>query len=275
MTKQFKVGQVWADRKGRLREILIIDDTEYAILAKRVGVSRKDVFTIDGHLLNDREDPNDLITLIKDTEETVSKLDIGDRVEGTIIIVRTNPLGDVEYTVKLDSGETIEYTTKDLSAKRVKLESPLSSDDTVELQFGTTDSDGDFVFSKLDVLPPAPTPGQYYRTREGSRMMFIGKGFTSWVYQNESNTFTYAGPFKFACDSDNQDLDIIAPWTDPLPAVEIKRWAVVAVQDGGMSYRGKILAEFNSKPAAQAWSGASGVYLEIVELVGILPARDI
>jgi hypothetical protein len=231
MTK-FKVGQVWADRKGRLREILIIDDTEYAILAKRVGVSRKDVFTIDGHLLNDREDPDDLITLIKDTEETVTE----------------------------DENKELAQALQAIAKNTVS-------------------------------LPPEPVPGQYYRTRNNKKICHIGKMIDgTYLYQycepGECNgTFMYySEPFHLS--DKNELVDIIAPWTEPLPAIEIKRWAIVQVTDKRLEYRncgGRSDAGFTDIKRGEVLKCSSDInYLkqnlkedeEIVELVGILPPSD-
>jgi hypothetical protein len=66
MTK-FRVGQVWADRKGTKWKVIGL--FKYPVIATRLddGVN-KTRFTLDGKLNLTSETNYDLITLIKDTE---------------------------------------------------------------------------------------------------------------------------------------------------------------------------------------------------------------
>jgi hypothetical protein len=81
--------------------------------------------------------------------------------------------------------------------------------------------------------------------------------------------------------NDSSERDIIAPWTDPLPAVEIKRWAIVAKMDvtdndGDLLKRGEHIFGYDSEVDAinhlKDWSNRD--WYEIVELTGTLPARE-
>ena len=70
MTKHFKVGQVWADRDGDKWKILSVKRD--SICAEEVGGYDRGSFYPDGkHYPGDIESRCDLITLIKDTEESL------------------------------------------------------------------------------------------------------------------------------------------------------------------------------------------------------------
>lgn len=77
MTKQFKVGQVWADREGGEWKVfeIITESRQYPIIAYKLKSNITTAFTSNGHFYDDGDtDKWDLITLIKDVEDNVSKL---------------------------------------------------------------------------------------------------------------------------------------------------------------------------------------------------------
>ena len=119
-------------------------------------------------------------------------------------------------------------------------------------------------------LPPDPIPGNYYRTRDGDKIHFVGQTKRGvYLYDDiDGDIREYARPFQYWTD-DSDNYDIVAPWTDEavLPAVEIKRWAVISRKDSF------ILKYYTSLVEAKVGlSGLKGDY-EIVELVGVLPER--
>jgi hypothetical protein len=123
-------------------------------------------------------------------------------------------------------------------------------------------------------LPPEPVHGQYYRTQRGKKVLYVGKGTERWIYQLDNGSLTqYDKPYMY--NSTSCEHDIIAPWTEPLAPLEIKRWAVVVnVSRGGIA-RGFIYDTYNSKEEAREvvlhhYVGDT----EIVELTGTLPAGD-
>jgi hypothetical protein len=234
MTKQFKVGQVWADRIGNLRIITKIGceaDTFYNITSE-ASDGQQATHNKDGQVWSHTTIALDLITLVKDTEDNVSN-----------------------------------------KTKYVKFESPFSPDDKVELQWGTTDSNGDFVPSKL---PPEPIPGQYYRTKEGTKRLYIGRtGAGYYLYEDSMVYATYREPYRHLDAPDDPGGDIIALWTDPLPAMEIKQWCVVTATESKWHSRGTSIDTCNSFDRALDVVKESSISLEIVELTGILPAREV
>jgi len=157
--------------------------------------------------------------------------------------------------------------------KRVKFESTIKPEDKLEVEWGTTDSNGDFVPSKL---PPEPVPGQYYRTKGGDKFKFLAKGIRLWIYEDKDGYIALFKSTAYNFISMSSTNDIIAPWTDPLPAVEIKRWAVVL--DTRSQYRGAVDRTFESlEEATRQLNGyyKDKPYYTLVELVGTLPSREV
>jgi hypothetical protein len=197
MTKQFKVGQVWADKEGTRWTIKRIGKS---ICAECVGW--KTWFDLSGVYCQPKESKYDLITLVKDTEDTV-----------------TNKLDEV----------------------------------------------------RTNQLPPEPIPGQYYRTKDGFKLHFIGKGKYVYYYENGTgdSKYTFDRPYHYHKNCDH-DYDIIAPWTEPLPAVEIKRWAIVRTMPYKGLWRGYVRSVGDNKKTLELDKQDDE---EIVELVGTLPVR--
>jgi hypothetical protein len=127
-----------------------------------------------------------------------------------------------------------------------------------------------------------PVPGRFYRTRDGSKMQYVGKAGDIWVYCDaayvQKSLVQYDEPYKYI-SGDTRPFDIEGEWVDVLPAMEIKRWAVVYILDNGMAWRrgDKIpfQDDFYSLLAAQNFIAKQGnpEELEIVELTGVLPER--
>lgn len=118
----------------------------------------------------------------------------------------------------------------------------------------------------LELIQPEvqePVPGKFYkRAGNGEKLKFLMKA-KYWLYEAEDGHILKYNP-----------PPTLEPWVDEvvLPAVEIKRWAIVCVEDGITYGRGKVIAEFDTKTRAESY-GATGEYLEIVELTGTLPER--
>lgn len=122
-------------------------------------------------------------------------------------------------------------------------------------------------------LPPEPVPGQYYRTRYNKKMLYVGKGIERWIYQLvNGGIFTYDKPYAYTPTS--CEYDIIAPWTDPLPAMEIKRYVLVAAVGKN---RGDILEMHDSREEAEFECSkyAFPDDIEIVETIITLPEREV
>jgi hypothetical protein len=138
-------------------------------------------------------------------------------------------------------------------------------------------------WTEPSALPAEPTAGQFYRTRDGNKVQYVGKVKYSWVYMDEASDelHRYSTPFFYLEENDSDGWDIIAPWSDPLPAIEIRRWAIIAKidlndDDGVLMKRGEYIGGYASEDAAnkdlRAWSNSA--WYEIVELVGTLPSRE-
>jgi hypothetical protein len=204
MTK-FKVGQVWLSRCDAEWEIVSVNITKapYPVMARKKKSGSLATFTANGYLYEQEfESVCDLITLIKDTEETVSK------------------------------------------------------------------------------LTPEPIPGHYYRTRDGEKILYIGRDLGKhYLYQRmDLNYSLFSRPFNcFYESAGEQPNDIVAPWTDPLPAIEIKRWALVRRKgEFEDEVRGTFILSLDSKEEAESVlnSRLDAENYEIVELTGTLPARE-
>jgi hypothetical protein len=264
---KFKVGQIWADRKGRKWTIFEIDGdvyNPYPIYAKPSDSDKFMVYTLEGNTYSDgREYPWDLITLIKDVEGNVTKLKfkVGDRVKhyfddclGTVEHVRSDRFH--LYIVMWDNCERNAYTESELV---------LAKEETVS-----------------NKLPSEPVAGQYYRTKDGFKLLFIGKGKDYFYYESrpENGALCFVYPYQYHKNG-SHDYDIVAPWTEPLPAMEIKRWAIVAKIDvtdnnGDLLKRGEHIFGYDSEDDAKnhliGWSNKD--WYEIVELTGTLPATE-
>jgi hypothetical protein len=136
----------------------------------------------------------------------------------------------------------------------------------------------------MSELPKEPIPGNSYRTKDNACVSYIGKTKKGvYVYEDtDGDMLEYARPFQYwlSDDDDNEGYDIIAPWTEPLPAVEIKRWVATYIHDNGMAWkRGDKIPfqdDFLSLQSANNWFKKQGnpEEIEIVELTGTLPARE-
>lgn len=257
----FKVGQVWADRVGCRWTILSTDhkqDPRYSVQAKSEngyyatfsgGTGR---FNITRH-----KDDEDLVNLIKDVEENVTELKfkVGDKVKhyfddclGTVEHLSSNQVHP--YVVMWDNRERNAYK---------ELELVLAKEEAVS-----------------NKLPSEPVPGNYYRTKDGRKVYFIGKSIKGvYLYEDPDNDWLeYTRPFQYWQQDDDDFYDIIAPWTDPLPAMEIKRWAVVCVVGEERGYAAWTFpSEHQAKEKRDSYSCPADY--EIVELTGTLPAREI
>jgi hypothetical protein len=123
-------------------------------------------------------------------------------------------------------------------------------------------------------LPPEPIPGQLYRTQHGKKVLYVGKATERWIYQMvPGDILTYDKPYMY--NPTSCEYDIIAPWVEPLPAMEIKRWAVVVSTQWGQKGRGFVLRTTGDKESAKETQKTYHVDVdtEIVELTGTLPAK--
>jgi hypothetical protein len=164
--------------------------------------------------------------------------------------------------------ETITRTTK-AGISLEEAEAPVQKDVVEKLwrKFNTINK---------NQLPPEPIPGQYYRTIGGNKVLYIGKDKHDYfVYQVEDGDFIqYETATKFAVDGYTNTVDIIAPWTEPLPAVPIRRWALVSTvtrKEPPRASRGEVMRYCDSIEEAEEERGDEE---EIVELVGTLPSSD-
>jgi hypothetical protein len=259
---KFKVSQVWLSRCGDEWEIVGVDICfrPYTVRARKKTSGSLATFTINGYLYAQEVDSVcDLITLIKDTEETQ-------------MASRTKLIGVQTY----DSDGSLDWfykgTEMDEFVERV------GNKETAQARLIAKFSQAiDSYFKKEETvskLPHEPTPGQFYRTRDGHKMLCVGKGVKGWIYQSADNIclLVYDSPYMF--NTTPGDNDIIAPWTDPLPAMEIKRWAVV---DNKTKHRGAVIISNSSKEEAEYYLREMCINpndFEIIELTGTLPATD-
>jgi hypothetical protein len=127
-------------------------------------------------------------------------------------------------------------------------------------------------------LPPEPVPGQFYRTRGDEKVWYIGKDSVGhYCYENTLGIRRYELPFQMeAGQLRGHYTDIVAPWTKPLPAMEIKRWGIVYSKDTKTHPRGYFITASESKAVALAaiTHYYSDIPVEIVELTGTLPAKE-
>ncbi len=126
-------------------------------------------------------------------------------------------------------------------------------------------------------LPPEPIPGQYYKNRDGIKVLYIGKGrHNVYYYENQSGDIAlpFERPYHYHKNC-NHNYDIVAPWTEPtvretLPAIEIKRWAVVEKDGEVISIHGCPGYALSRIPEHERF-----VTKFVVELTGTLPAREV
>lgn len=191
----------------------------------------------------------------KITKEETMKFKVGDRVKfwrryvGTITYIERNVLGKMIY--RLDGKE---------------LNGVIASEYDLEL-----------------VQPEAqePVPGRFYRTNNGDKIFYVGKSKNDYfIYQRSDGEYEeYAHPFKYLFDDDDKSyMDIVGEWVDEvtLPAVEIKRWAVVFAKDTKEGKRGESLSIHTNVNSAHIFLNKLGEDMfdcEIVELTGTLPER--
>jgi hypothetical protein len=148
---------------------------------------------------------------------------------------------------------------------------------------------GCFTAEELELIQPEvqePVPGKFYRTREGNKLMFVGKTLKNkylydskkdglWVFDTRT-TVNKDSPFR--CDIVGEWVD--SPESQVLPAMEIKRWSLICNKDYGRWKRGEFRFADNS---IQEIEKVLNVYVEkeerkyweIVELVGTLPERKV
>jgi hypothetical protein len=288
---KFKVGQVWADRKGKQYDVIRTNLPMPYPTQIRDTHGNSSTRTASGNYYTSGIDMLDLITLIKDTEETMeTKFKVGDRVSRSVgcdvlgVIEHIRDGREYPYVVKCTDGSRGVYMGSELV--------PVKEETVSEVRTSMND--------KPDVLPPEPIPGQYYRTRHGLKLEFLGKLSRWYFYEsadydyhpvNVYDTHPYEAQEHDGGPNDHRSWDIIAPWTEPpvgkvLPSLEIKRWAVVQVMDKRVEYgyagghtdegfddikRGTVL-KINSDINYLKRNLKDGE--EIVELTGTLPARE-
>jgi hypothetical protein len=281
MTKQetkFRVGQVWADREGRKSQVVRIAssykfpslvDKVYPVTAVDIKMGTAFHVTEKGYFYgHGGQSSCDLITLIKDTEDNMAELKfkVGDKVRYRFTLDRC--LGTVAAikAAAVESGQHMAFVRLDDNKTYCWLHF-----EDLELVKDTEET----VSNKL---PPEPIPGQYYRNQFDEKVLYTGKdkdGF--YIYQDDVGNFDpYDLPYFY--NKDDIDEDIIAPWTEPLPAVEIKRWAVIYTKDMDSGKRGESLSVHTSLNRARTFLERypeEKDNFEIVELVGILPAKEI
>jgi hypothetical protein len=124
-----------------------------------------------------------------------------------------------------------------------------------------------------DKLPPEPIPGNYYRTRLGEKILYVGPGADdTFIYDKERTLHRFYLPYM-SWRSDISRLDVIAPWVDPLPAVDVKSWAIVAKTGparGAISY-----VDYDSSVIEHKMVNVYGTErFEVIELKGILPGEN-
>jgi hypothetical protein len=278
---------VWADRVGNEWEIVHTDRHGiYKIQAAKVHsfYPTSIQVTPEGRAFTSHEDIRDLVTLIKDKEETKletvreTKFKVGDivrrRASSEVGVVEHIRLGyeyAYIYIVMWDTLERGIYAEKEIELVLIK-EETVSKLDEVPVRNAVTN------------LPPEPIPGQYYRARQGFKIFFIGKGQDYYYYETlaENCIYCFSNAYQYTKDGGSHPWDIIAPWTEPLPAMEIKRWGlVVSATNPRLSKvlaqtRGDILEVFESKEKAETelLEYATPEDIEIVELVGTLTPKE-
>lgn len=113
--------------------------------------------------------------------------------------------------------------------------------------------------------PEGPIPGKFYkRAGNGEKVKFLMKA-QYWLYETENG-----GIFRY------EQAPTLAPWEDSLPAVEIKRWAVIFAKDTKEGKRGESLSIHTNVNRAHTFLNKLGEDIfdyEIVELTGTLPER--
>jgi hypothetical protein len=290
MTK-FKVGQIWVDRNGLEWVVDTVNDGGPRAYNKKYDLPAGKPSSQFG--LNGQHETiygYDLITLIKDVEDNVSnKFKVGARVKWTISAGEDEPeykgtildiTEDINYPIKIkwDNGVVNTYSLEaqlliitDDGITLEEAEAPVQKEviEKLKKKFGGINK---------NLLPPEPIPGQYYRTRDGFKLLFIGKGKDYFYYESrpENGALCFVHPYQYHKNG-SHDYDIVAPWTEPLPAMEIREWALVFREDisDGAVKRGKRYAFCDSLKDANSMRCAS-IYkdkLEIVELTGTLPAK--
>lgn len=186
------------------------------------------------------------------------KFKVGDRVKtlkgkelGTVDYIQDN---EYPYVVKWDKGMSSGYMDNELELIQTEAQEPI--------------------------------PGKFYRTRGGLKLLYVGMGnLDRFVYQEEDGYFNnYVLPFNYFDDRSESALDIVGEWVDSpesqieevtLPAMEIKRWAVVFTKDGKFIRRGDVVCICSSFVDAVHRAAECEEHVEIVELIGTLPERKV
>ena len=195
-------------------------------------------------------------------KERVMKFKVGDRVKFNMIITGVDGVGKV---VRVDAGcaaiPPLPYYIRD---------------DNDFNWWWCREDELELVEAAKEPAQKEPIPGKFYRTRGGLKLLYVGMGnLDKFVYQEEGGYFkNYVLPFNYFDDCSESAGDIVGEWTEEtkLPAVEIKRWAVVN-KDGSDVFAGL----FRSKTKADVMLSTldKSEQYEIVELIGTLPERKL
>jgi hypothetical protein len=118
-----------------------------------------------------------------------------------------------------------------------------------------------------------PIPGKYYRTEDGSKVFYVGKDKYNFdVYQKSLGEYLKYTDGTTCCKT--SDLNIASEWVDEviLPAVEIKRWAIVRTTPYKGLWRGYVRSVGDNKKTLESDKQEDE---EIVELTGTLQERKV
>lgn len=216
-------------------------------------------YDADGYYSNPNDPCDlDLIALYEDEpeqKEQTMKFKVGDRVKyfsdpGLGVVKEVNPTSNFPFIVNWEDGSYGSYS----NTARLELAQPEAAKE--------------------------PLPGRLYRTRVGRKVLCVGKSIESWVYEEvlTETLLRYDLPFKYVDGISISDRDIVGEWTEEtkLPAVEIKRWAVIFAKDTDEGKRGESFSIHTNIKSAQTFLdklGVGKVNFEIVELTGMLPER--
>jgi hypothetical protein len=133
--------------------------------------------------------------------------------------------------------------------------------------------------ARLELVQPEeqePVPGRFYRTVGGDKAFYIG------VDKHKNHLYEIDGEYRKYLDSTTScsasRFDIVGEWVEEvvLPAIEIKRWAVIFAKDTDEGKRGEFLSIHTNVNSAQTFLdklGTDKINFEIVEFTGTLPER--
>jgi hypothetical protein len=200
------------------------------------------------------------------------KFKVGDRVR-----YKNNDIGSVEYISK--NTTTVYFIKCDRtvgSSENGHIVYAAMEDELQSLESGPELGTLEYVgawTAKGTPAPKEPIPSKFYRTRDGDKVLYLGKDKHDYfIYQDDAGAFLdYERPFKYLFNDDSC-MDIVSEWVDEvvLPAIEIKRWVVVYE-------RSTVLSWHASKEEAQVNINKNfgADKKEIVELTGVLPERKV